>query len=60
MARNEQTWTPGIIDSNGIKRKDMELLRKLGFTTIRLPVAFAYFECATLSPLKKCLPVSMR
>ena len=50
----EQTWTPSIIDSNGIKRKDMELLRKLGFTTIRLPVAFAYFDAQHV-PLEKVL-----
>lgn len=32
----------------------MELLRKLGFTTIRLPVAFAYFESQHI-PLEKVL-----
>lgn len=40
----EQTWTPGILDSNVIKKSDFQLLRKLGFKSIRLPVAFAYFE----------------
>jgi len=50
----EQTWTPGIIDSNGIKRKDMELLSKLGFKTIRLPIAFAFFESQHI-PLEKVL-----
>jgi len=40
----EQTWAPNVLDSTGIKNSDFELLKKLGFKSIRLPVAFAYFE----------------
>ena len=40
----EQTWNPNILDSNVVKSTDFALLKKLGFTTIRLPVAFSYFQ----------------
>jgi endoglucanase len=40
----EQTWNPGILADSNITKSDFILLKKLGFTTIRLPVAFTYFE----------------
>ncbi|AMR30631.1 hypothetical protein A0256_03925 [Mucilaginibacter sp. PAMC 26640] len=40
----EQWWNKDILSTNPIKRADYELLKKLKFTTIRLPVAFEYFE----------------
>ena len=40
----EQTWNTGILTANLLKSTDFELLKKLGFTSIRLPVAFEYFE----------------
>lgn len=40
----EQTWNKDMLNTNGIKPSDMQLLKQLGFKTIRLPVAFRYFE----------------
>jgi len=40
----EQTWNPGALDTNALKKGDFALLKKLGFKSIRLPVAFTYFE----------------
>jgi endoglucanase len=40
----EQTWNGHILDSTGVKSSDFALLKKLGFKSIRLPVAFSYFE----------------
>ncbi|MDF2433837.1 MAG: endoglucanase [Mucilaginibacter sp.] len=40
----EQTWNKDILNINGIKNNDFLLLKKLGFKSIRLPVAFEYFE----------------
>jgi len=40
----EQTWNPKMLDSDVVNDSDFELLQKLGFKSIRLPVAFAYFE----------------
>ncbi|MDB5140163.1 MAG: hypothetical protein JWR12_2079 [Mucilaginibacter sp.] len=40
----EQTWNKDVLNINGIKNSDFLLLRKLGFKSIRLPVAFEYFE----------------
>lgn len=39
----EQTWNNDILDKNVIKGIDFELLKQLGFKSIRLPVAFAHF-----------------
>jgi len=50
----EQTWNHGILDSNEIKKTDYALLKKLGYKSIRLPVAFAYFETQHI-PLEKVL-----
>ncbi|WP_299462332.1 cellulase family glycosylhydrolase [Mucilaginibacter sp.] len=40
----EQTWNKDILSIKPIKNTDFELIKKLGFKSIRLPVAFAYFE----------------
>src|ERR1700761_2623960 len=40
----EQTWNKAILTQNGLKNTDLALLKKLGFKSIRLPVAFEYFE----------------
>jgi endoglucanase len=40
----EQTWNKAPIAPGAIKDSDFELLKKLGFKSIRLPVAFTYFE----------------
>jgi len=40
----EQTWNTGMLKTDGIKPSDLQLLKKLGFKSIRLPVAFRYFE----------------
>lgn len=50
----EQTWTPGVLSTDGIKPSDYKLLKRLGFKTIRLPVAFAYFE-KQHAPVEKVL-----
>lgn len=48
----EQKWDSGILDKNGLKDSDLQLLKKLGFKSIRLPVAFAYFENAHIPEAK--------
>ena len=40
----EQTWNDNILQTEGIKPADLELLKKLGFKSIRLPVAFKYLQ----------------
>lgn len=40
----EQTWVKQPLSEEGIKKTDLELLKKLGFKSIRLPVAFSRFE----------------
>jgi endoglucanase len=39
----EQTWNKDVLDKDVIKAADFLLLKKLGFKTIRLPVAFSHF-----------------
>jgi endoglucanase len=46
----EQTWVKQPLDVDGLKNADLELLKKLGFKSIRLPVAFNYFEAEHLPP----------
>jgi endoglucanase len=43
----EQIWNNDILDKDGIKAADFELLKQLGFKSIRLPVAFAHFETSS-------------
>ncbi len=40
----EQTWAKDVLNDNSVKNTDLELLKSLGFKSIRLPVAFKYFE----------------
>jgi endoglucanase len=40
----EQTWNNNILQTDGIKPADLQLLKTLGFKSIRLPVAFKNFE----------------
>ncbi|MGZ3928895.1 MAG: glycoside hydrolase family 5 protein, partial [Mucilaginibacter sp.] len=40
----EQTWNNGVLDKTVIKASDFKLLKELGFKSIRLPVAFEYFQ----------------
>jgi len=40
----EQTWNKDALSQNGLKKADFMLLKQLGFKSIRLPVAFEYFE----------------
>jgi endoglucanase len=39
----DQTWNKGILDTIELKNSDFAVLKTLGFKTIRLPVAFAFF-----------------
>jgi len=50
----EQTWNKNILDTVELKPADFKLLKKLGFKSIRLPVAFAYFETQG-TPMDKLL-----
>ncbi|MBC7399741.1 MAG: hypothetical protein H7289_07325, partial [Mucilaginibacter sp.] len=40
----EQTWAKDILNDNEVANTDLELLKTLGFKSIRLPVAFKFFE----------------
>jgi endoglucanase len=40
----EQTWNDSILTRNALNPADFKLLKALGFKSIRLPVAFTYFE----------------
>ena len=40
----EQTWNKGVLSQIPLKKADFALLKQLGFKSIRLPVAFSYFE----------------
>ena len=40
----EQTWNADILEKAIIKVSDLKLLKQLGFKSIRLPVAFEYFQ----------------
>ncbi|HVW98647.1 MAG TPA: cellulase family glycosylhydrolase [Mucilaginibacter sp.] len=40
----EQTWNKDILAKNPLKPADFRLLKRLGVKSLRLPVAFAYFE----------------
>jgi endoglucanase len=45
----EQTWNKEPLSQGAIKDIDFELLKKLGFKSIRLPIAFSYFEAKPVS-----------
>ena len=40
----EQTWTKDVLAANPLTEADFKLIKKLGFKSIRIPVAFGYFE----------------
>ena len=40
----ERKWNKEVLNEKGLKNSDLALLKKLGFKSIRLPVAFEYFE----------------
>jgi endoglucanase len=40
----EQTWNKDILSIKPIKNTDFALIKRLGFKSVRLPVAFAHFE----------------
>lgn len=40
----EQTWNKDILSEKLIKTDDFKLIKQLGFQSIRLPVAFNYFD----------------
>jgi endoglucanase len=42
----EQTWNKKPLEQGAIKDADFLLLKRLGFRSIRLPVAFTFFESA--------------
>jgi endoglucanase len=48
----EQTWNSDILDKDVIKVSDFQLLKQLGFKSIRLPVAFGYFQTDSTSAKK--------
>ncbi|HEX8022839.1 glycoside hydrolase family 5 protein [Mucilaginibacter sp.] len=47
----EQTWAESSLPQNAIKKSDFLLLKKLGFKSIRLPVAFTSFSPKTTAQL---------
>ena len=40
----ERIWDKNVLNKNAIQARDFKLLKKLGFNSIRLPVAFANFQ----------------
>jgi endoglucanase len=40
----EQTWNKDALTQNNLSSADLALLKQLGFKSIRLPVAFEYYE----------------
>jgi endoglucanase len=42
----EQTWNKNSLRQGAINDTDFKLIKRLGFRSIRLPVAFTYFESA--------------
>ncbi|MFC0516519.1 glycoside hydrolase family 5 protein [Mucilaginibacter angelicae] len=51
----EQTWNESSLAQNAIKKSDFLLLKKLGFKSIRLPVAFTSFSHTTITQLFTCV-----
>lgn len=50
----EQIWDNNMLNKKSITASDFKLLKQLGFKSIRIPVAFAYFQ-ANSDSLKKAL-----
>jgi endoglucanase len=49
VSRLEQTWNKNILSQNPIATSDFKLLKQLGIKSLRLPVAFNYFDTAHIS-----------
>jgi endoglucanase len=50
----DQTWAKDIFKDNVATKTDFELLKTLGFKSIRLPVAFVFFESKNI-PIENVL-----
>jgi endoglucanase len=50
----EKTWNKDILDNSAVNASDFKLLKQLGFKSIRLPVAFRYFQTNNI-PLPKVI-----
>ncbi|WP_374949857.1 glycoside hydrolase family 5 protein [Mucilaginibacter sp.] len=48
----EQTWNKALLSESILKPADFKLIKQLGFKSIRLPVAFNYFD-TTGTPVEK-------
>jgi endoglucanase len=48
----EQTWNKNVLSQKPLTTTDFKLFKKLGFKSIRLPVAFQYFNDAGIPPEK--------
>jgi endoglucanase len=48
----EQTWNKNVLSKNPLTTTDFKLFKKLGFKSIRVPVAFEYFTEAGIPPEK--------
>ncbi|MES2111618.1 MAG: cellulase family glycosylhydrolase, partial [Bacteroidota bacterium] len=48
----EQTWNKDVLAKKPLKPADFALLKQLGIKSLRLPVAFAYFESQKI-PVEK-------
>lgn len=46
----EQTWSKDILNDDIFTKNDFDLLKTLGFKSIRLPVAFNFFETQHVPP----------
>jgi len=53
----EQTWNPKALISNPVNNADFKFLKKLGFNSIRLPVAFEYYAAKgiPITQVLKCV-----
>lgn len=53
----EQTWNPNALGKMPVSAADFKLLKKLGFKSIRLPVAFEYYTSRHIpvSRVLKCI-----
>jgi endoglucanase len=50
----DQTWNNNLLDTDGVKDSDFGLLKRLGFKSIRLPVAFNFFASRNI-PVEQLL-----
>jgi endoglucanase len=50
----EQTWTKDVLNDGALTNADFKLFKALGFKSLRLPVAFAFFESGKI-PLANVL-----